>query len=187
MMPDREADGRFAPGNRIWEARSSAGPKPKFKTPEALWDACVEYFEWVDANPLHEVIAYQGKAGESLPKLRAMTIVGLCLFLDIDETSWRNWRASRPDLLPIITRVERVIYSQKFEGAAAGLFVPNIIARDLGLADRQELSGPDGKPIQTEDVTKRDADDFAGRMARLAASATRSGDGEADAGGEGGA
>lgn len=48
-----------------------------------------------------------------------------------------------------------------------------------------EHSGPDGGPIQTEDVTKRDAEDFAGRMARLAAAATGSGDGEADAGGEG--
>lgn len=49
-----------------------------------------------------------------------------------------------------------------------------------------ELSGPNGAPIQTEDVT-RDAEEFAGRMARLAANSVRDGDGPADAGGEGGA
>lgn len=47
-----------------------------------------------------------------------------------------------------------------------------------------EVSGPDGKPIQTEDVT-RDVESFTGRMARLAAAASGGGDGSADAGGEG--
>ena len=39
-------------GNRFWEARSSHGANPKFKDPSDLWGACVEYFEWVDDNPL---------------------------------------------------------------------------------------------------------------------------------------
>ena len=33
----------------------------------------------------------------------------------------------------------QIIYTQKFEGSAAGLLNPNIIARDLGLNDKQEL------------------------------------------------
>lgn len=41
-------------GNRFWEARSSHGRNPKFESPEALWAACCEYFEWVEANPLPE-------------------------------------------------------------------------------------------------------------------------------------
>lgn len=39
----------------------------------------------------------------------------------------------------------------------------------------QELSGPGGGPIQAEDVTQRDADEFARRMARLAAAANAGG------------
>lgn len=39
-------------GNRFWEARSSHGRNPKFESPEALWAACCEYFEWADDNPL---------------------------------------------------------------------------------------------------------------------------------------
>lgn len=139
--------GRFAAGNRFWEARSSAGPKPKFENPEGLWGACCEYFVWVEENPLWEAKAFsfQGKTMvEQLPKMRAMTIGGLCLFLDVDETTWRDWKDSRPDLSPIISRAEAIIYQQKFGGAAADLLNPNIIARDLGLADKKEVESPGG-------------------------------------------
>ncbi|OWV44216.1 DNA-packaging protein [Mameliella alba] len=176
-MSRDEATGRFLPGNRFWEARSSAGPKPKFTDPDALWSACVEYFEWVESNPLYEdkLVTFQGAAThEPVAKMRAMTIGGLCLFLDIDETTWRAWKDSRPDLSTIIVRVERVIYHQKFSGAAADLLNPNIIARDLGLADKSEHSGPNGGPIQTEEVSARDR--IAGKLAGLAAREDQAGD-----------
>jgi hypothetical protein len=156
-MADRDpTTGHFLPGNRFWEARSSHGANPKFADPADLWQACCEYFEWNEANPLFEdnLVTFQGSAThEPVAKMRAMTIVGLCLFLDIDETTWRGWRNNRPDLIPIITRAESVIYKQKFEGASSGLLSANIIARDLGLADRQELTGRDGKPLEVKDVS----------------------------------
>lgn len=140
MAEDRNSDnGRFEKGNRIWEARSSAGPKPKFKDPESLWAVCVEYFEWVENNPLYEdrIIAFQGEATHvPVAKMRAMTIGGLCIFIGIMENTWRDWRASRPDLSTVIAKAEAVIYSQKFEGASADLLNANIIARDLGLAEK---------------------------------------------------
>jgi hypothetical protein len=141
---------RFQPGNRFWQARSRSGLRPTFETPEALWDACEEYFEWCEDNPLWEEkgFSFQGVVTkERFAKMRAMTAAGLCLFLGIAERTWRDWRQSRPDLLPVITRVEAVIYTQKFAGAAADLLNPNIIARDLGLADRQEHTGKDGGPV----------------------------------------
>lgn len=154
-----EATGRFLPGNRFWEARSSHGPKPKFDNPDDLWAACVEYFEWVADNPLYEdkITSFQGvNKHEPIAKMRAMTIQGLCLFLDIDETTWRDWVARRSDLSPIISRAEAVIRQQKFSGAAADLLNANIIARDLGLADKSELTGRDGGPVETKDVSDRD-------------------------------
>ncbi|WP_290688531.1 terminase small subunit [Haematobacter sp. UBA3484] len=53
------------------------------------------------------------------------------------------------DLSEVITRVEQIIRTQKFEGAAADLLNPNIIARELGLADKTEMSGPEGGAIKT--------------------------------------
>lgn len=151
-MSDRDEGGRFLSGNRLWEARSSAGPKPKFADGEHLWMSCVEYFEWVEENSLAEEkgFAFQGAVTrETFSRIRAMTITGLCVFLDISRSTWDEWRKSRPDLSDVITRVEAVIWEQKFTGAAAGLLDTNIIARELGLADKQEHTGAGGGPIQT--------------------------------------
>ncbi len=136
-------------GNEFWKARSSHGRKPIFETPEALWDACEQYFQWAHDNPLWEAKPF--KIGEEvkiveLAKMRAMTISGLCIFLDIEEKTWWNYSA-REDYLHVTTRVEKIIRSQKFEGASADLLNPNIIARDLGLADKQEHTGKDGTAL----------------------------------------
>lgn len=168
----RDALGRFGQGNKFWEARSSAGPKPIFAGPEQLWSACVEYFDWCAENPLWEdkVVQCLGRpTHEPVAKMRAMTIAGLCLFLDISVVTWREWKESRPDLSGVIARAEAVIYQQKFSGAAADMLNANIIARDLGLADKAELSGPNGGPIKTEEVSARE------RVARRIAGLTSGG------------
>lgn len=156
-MKDPET-GRFLPGNRFWEARSSHGKAPIFKTPDDLWEACCEYFEWVAQNPLEEgkLVSYQGDSKvEAVPKLRAMTISGLCIFLDIGRRTWDDYRA-RSDYSPVCERAEEIIRTQKFEGAAADLLNHAIIARDLGLADKSELTGKDGGPIETREMTAKE-------------------------------
>lgn len=135
--------GRFTLGNRFWEARVSPGRKLPYASGDDLWDACVEYFGWVDENPLHEAFpsSFQGAVTLTpVPKMRAMTIGGLCLFLEIGATTWREWRQHEV-LRDACERVEAVIRTQKFEGASAGLLNASIVARDLGLADKHDLSG----------------------------------------------
>lgn len=135
------ATGHFLPGNRWWLARSSHGAKPRFATAEALWEACLEYFAFVQDNPLQEEKVFHAN-GEitraTVARMRAMTLDGLSLFLDIEYQTWDEWRKSRPDLSQVITRVEKAIRDQKFSGAACDLLNANIIARDLGLADKQD-------------------------------------------------
>ncbi len=70
-------------GNKFWLARSKHGRNPKFSDPEKLWDACCEYFDWVEKHPLWETKAFsfQGQITKArLPKMRAMTLSGLFLF-----------------------------------------------------------------------------------------------------------
>lgn len=155
-------------GNRFWEARSSHGRTPKFETPEQLWSACCEYFEWVEEHPLWEMkaFAFQGVVTqEPVAKMRAMTLTGLTLFLDITLETWRMYRA-RNDLSEVTTRAEQVIYDQKFSGAAADLLNANIIARDLGLKEQS----------QVEDVTpdKGDRDKRRSRIKELLSRGGRS-------------
>ncbi len=143
-------------GNRFWETRSSHGRDPIFASSDDLWTACCEYFAWVDENPLYEAkaFAFQGAVTiENLPKMRAMTISGLCIFLDISVRTWGDYRA-REDFVPITTRVDEIIRTQKFQGAAADLLNPNIIARDLGLADKSEITGANGGPVKIERIER---------------------------------
>ena len=133
-------------GNQFWKARSKHGRNRLFASADLLWEACCEYFQWVEDNPLLEMkpFAYQGVViQEPVAKMRAMTINGLCLFLDIDETTWRAWREV-DDFSTVVSKAEKIIYEQKFTGAAADLLNPNIIARDLGLADKKDLGSSDG-------------------------------------------
>ena len=146
---------RFKPGNEFWKARSTHGANPKF-IKETLLDACVEYFQWVEDNPLLEEKVFH-TAGiitrAQVAHVRAMTIGGLCLFLDISEDTWGNYRKT-PDLLGITNNVDRAIRNQKFEGAAADLLNPNIIARDLGLVDKKEVEDTT-KPTRTADELEK--------------------------------
>lgn len=133
-------------GNQFWKARSSHGRKPIFASSDDLWSACVEYFEWVEENPLIEYkpFSYQGEITQAeVPKMRAMTIDGLCIFLNIARRSWDEYRA-REDFLPVTELAESIIRTQKFTGASADLLNANIIARDLGLADKKNMVSEDG-------------------------------------------
>lgn len=146
-------------GNQFWKARSKHGRDAIFSDPETMWSACQEYFEWVEANPLLEAkpFAYQGDVTiAEVSKMRAMTIGGLCIFLDISQMTWGEYRKNQ-DFSYVVTKVEEIIRQQKFTGAAADLLNPNIIARDLGLADKSELSGPNGGAIEVESKTWRQA------------------------------
>ena len=142
---------QFQAGNKFWLARSSHGRNPIFKDAEQLRNACYEYFQWVEDNPLYEEKIFHSQGmitKDTVTKMRAMTISGLCIFLGIDRTTWENYR-NNPDFFRIIKEVEEIIYNQKFTGAASDLLNANIIARELGLADKQqnEHTGADGKPI----------------------------------------
>lgn len=159
-------------GNKFWEARSSHGRKPIFSSPDQLWKACTEYFNWMHENPLQEAkaFAFQGEVTvEPMPKLRAMTISGMCLFLDIDVTTWADYRRN-DDFSHVCSTAEQIIYNQKFQGAAADMLNASIIARDLGLAEKKEHSGPNGGAIEIEKYTDID---LARRVAFLLSKASR--------------
>jgi hypothetical protein len=138
--------GHFTPGNKWWAKRSSHGRNPKFGSPEELRAACQEYFEFVDETPLWErrvVGQYYGEAVmKDVPKMRPMTIGGLCLFLDIVRPTWEDYK-SKTDFSSICVLAEETIREQKFAGASAGFFNHAIIARDLGLVDRADITSKD--------------------------------------------
>lgn len=137
-------------GNQFWKLRSKHGRDKIFATPEIMWEAATEYFAWCDDNPLIE-IDFKGKDAKrvEMPKMRAYTIHGLCIYLGVSTGYFKEFKKGcDKDFLSIITHIEEIIYNQKFVGSAAGFLNPNIIARDLGLADKKELGGAGGGAIK---------------------------------------
>lgn len=127
-------------GNKYWEKREKHGRNKKY-TPEELWNKACEYFQWIDDNPWEKVDFVRGgeMAGTKvhLPTSRPYLITGFCVFADIDVKTFDAY-GKQEDFLPVHTRIRDIIYTQKFEGAAVGAFNANLIARDLGLTDKQE-------------------------------------------------
>ena len=126
-------------GNQFWKQRTKHGRDKIFSSPEALWEAAIEYFEYTDSRKWN-VVDYKGKDIErvEIPTDTPYTLHGLCIFLDVNTAYFRQFKDDSKDFSTVITRIEEIIYTQKFEGAAVGAYNANIISRDLGLADKRE-------------------------------------------------
>lgn len=125
-------------------SRTRGRPK-RFSGPDELLAECIDYFQWAEDNPLLEakLVSFKGDSAlEAVPKLRLMTITMLCVFLGIDETTWRDLR-KQEIYSPVCTRVEAIIRTQKLEGAAADMFNPLIVGLDLGLKNKWRAMNED--------------------------------------------
>lgn len=156
-------------GNQFWKNRSKHGRDVLFATSDLLWGAACEYFQWCDENPWLKVeqmkrpTVTKDKVGDlevstvhsiaHIPTARPYTITGLCLYLDCGKNYFEQFKAKHvdDDFSGVITRIEEIIYTQKFEGAAVGAFNANIIARDLGLIDKTEVAPKGGKRVRRDD------------------------------------
>jgi hypothetical protein len=85
---------------------------------------------------------------------RPYTLKGFCLYCGACEAWFKEFkrRDLSNDFIAVIHKIEDIIYNQKFEGAAIGIFNSNIIARDLGLTDKQEH---DNKHSGSITITRR--------------------------------
>jgi len=162
MAKAKEGDKRL--GNQFWKLRSRHGREKLFATPELLWEAACEYFQWCEDNPLEEekVFQYQGEIVRTkVKKMRAMLLSQLCLYLDCSTSYFRAFKSTLQeedkDFLTIINKIEETIYNQKFQGASADLLNANIIARDLGLTDKREIE--QNTVVEYKNVSKQFPDE----------------------------
>lgn len=139
-------------GNEYWKLAKSWG-RDKSYTPDLLWGKALEYFEWVERNPLKEEKVFSNGKRLKAGKIRAMTVRGFCIFAQIATSTFQQYEEHK-DFSVITARIRDIIYSQKFEGAAAGLLESNIIARELGLADKQNVE------MTSRDIAKSPLNDL---------------------------
>jgi hypothetical protein len=70
---------------------------------------------------------------------------GFVCFLGMAPSTFKRYR-DRDEFCTVISAIENVMRTQKFEAAAAGLLNANLISRDLGLADKAQIGGdPDNQ------------------------------------------
>jgi hypothetical protein len=136
------------------DKKSTVGRARMFETPADLMAACEEYLAWNNANPLLEEkpFMFQGQIiMAEIPKPRAPSIVALCTFLGIHRHTWQNYRKSEDEEFDLVCEeVEARMRTYKFERAVAGLMNSTLIARDLGLVDKQEVKhSSDGTMLPT--------------------------------------
>lgn len=142
-----------------------AGRPFKF-TPEEFQAAWDEYFQWCDDNPWIKNEAV--KSGDSVgmiiqvPTARPYSEIGFCAYhglgekyiTELDHTLEGRSSDTEKELSNILTRARAKCRAQKFEGATVGAFNANIIARDLGMVDKRDITTGGDKitGIQITDV-----------------------------------
>jgi hypothetical protein len=132
-------------GNQYWKLAdpNKIGTQVIWESPEDLWEKACEYFEWCDNNPLQEekVFHFKGEITKTDTwKMRAYTLKGLCIFLGVNEKYFNQFPIeNNQEYTNVITRIRDIIFTQKFEGAAADLLNQNIVAMELGLAQKKQI------------------------------------------------
>ena len=134
------------------------GRPNKIESPEVLWQYFRDYIEYAKNNPMYK-IEYVGKEGREEFKSLAIPITfeGFECYLadqDIiqdlgDYASNKNDRYS--EFSTIITRIRKNCFVNNFNGAAVGLFSPNIIARKLGLKEQVEQTNVEQPLFKLDD------------------------------------
>lgn len=156
-------------GNQFWKIRSKHGRNKLFETPEMLMEAAEEYFDWCDRNPWEQsettTSETTGITSKEKKNARPYTLKGLCIYLGCSSSYIRGFKKDIKDkaektpqdndFITVIEQIEEIIYTQKFEGAAVGAFNANLIARDLGLADKQTLDVTKHKPPKINFIKRK--------------------------------
>jgi hypothetical protein len=118
-------------------------------TAASFFSDAVGYFEWCLSHPLREAENYMFR-GEIIrthkDKVRAFTKQGLATYLGITLGKLDRMRTRGDSWNDACDMLDQIMYTQKFENAAAGLMNATIIARDLGLSEKQEVTGSGGGP-----------------------------------------
>lgn len=131
-------------------------------TSDELLAVALEYFQWCNEHPLKEekVFCFKGAISRTtISLMRPFTITGFCIFAGIHSDTFTTVYRGREDMKEACDLISSIIRTQKFEGAAANLMNPIIIARDLGLTDKHEITGAGGGPVRTvtSDMTPQEA------------------------------
>lgn len=145
-----------------WEKRKKLGRPKNIPSPKKLWQLACDYFKDVDTHPWIIRDFRGSKATEvAIRKQRPYTWVGFEAYLEEKgiishlEDYRFNKNGQYGEFSGVIARIDKIIKTQKFDGATVGDFNHTIIMRDLGIENDQENKE---RPIFNIHVSTHDSD-----------------------------
>lgn len=141
-------------GNKFYKLRKDFEGDGRKISEEQLFSKAQEYIDYCLNTPIYQT-DFRGKDSNrvEIPKMRAMCLKGLCHWVGISTTTLHEMEKDQK-YANIITQVKQLMFTYKFEGAAADQLNHNIIARDLGLQDHQKVNSTNSN--FNTDLTKED-------------------------------
>jgi hypothetical protein len=118
-----------------------------------------------------EVVKGGPSAGQIITtKVRTpLSVLGFCVFAGITfegtfyymlnpekantETRGSHYSGHYEEYCEVARFIRNTCNRQQYDGAAVGAYNANIVARGIGLADKTEVTGQNGGPVQVEQIT----------------------------------
>lgn len=138
----------------------TTGRPLKYK-PAELLEKFKEYIQWLQDNRVEAESTFIGMRGREKDtedksttvrkqKLyRPATIAGFLVHLGASERWWKELDEGRngKEFSKVKSYIKEYCENNQIDGASIGIFNGNIISRLLGLADKNEVTGKDGKDL----------------------------------------
>jgi hypothetical protein len=134
-----------APKGNQYHKGGTEGRPLIFNSPNEYRNAIQRYFDWCDENPIqkNEALKSGVDAGRiiKIPTQRPYLIEGLCDFLDISLQTFYNYEKNQEykDFFEVAAWARNKVFTQNLSFGYVGGFDAGLVARKLGIADRQEM------------------------------------------------
>ncbi len=124
-------------GNKLWKIQSEHNKDTLLASPELLLQSAYEYFAWCDKHPLSksEAVKSGSECGRiiDIPLRRPYSFGGFCAYIGCSVYYMEQVKATMcSEVLEAIERIEDLIRTQLFEGAAIGTFNTSIVSKWMG-------------------------------------------------------
>lgn len=126
------------------EERNKVGRPRRVKTPKQLEQIFADYVKDREKREIVSMETETGSVGESdINKVKTkrkqfpLSIEDFCVYLGVGRV-W--WNQLPEEFSRVKERIYNYIFNHQLRGAISGEFNPNIVARQLGLADKKEVA-----------------------------------------------
>lgn len=139
----------FRKNNIDWMLAYNPGRPRKIESAEELWRLFCEYVKQAKRAPWYKNdVKTEDKAlvDVSIPTERPLSLAAFCCFLGVHETFLKNNEIAKKgddyakEFSPVVQQIKMIVETQQLEGATVGAYNSNIVARKLGLTDKQEVT-----------------------------------------------